>query len=215
MLTNDYNLNHFHFFKSIDLIRARKTMYPMYQTFYLRTKPKILYKQNYVMEDNKRFSERMGGIMNKKVVPKINNVFLELEERIKHNKEKNRENKTRALTLENEKYANRVMAQKAHVLNAKYLKKLYEEKHDKYLEILMRPMKLRNNKKLKNERTFNIRNKLPNISSTSTDGFYSKYKSNTENNMETTNEQSKENSLELNEHKRHEMIHNKAGSLYA
>ena len=32
--------------------------------------------------------------------------------------------------------------------------------------------------------------------------------------METTNEQSKENSLELTDHRRNEMIHNKAGSLY-
>ena len=214
MVTNGYNLHPFHFFKNIDLIRQRKTMYPMYQTFYLKTKPKVLYKTNYVIEDNKRFSERMGGIMNKKVIPKINSVFLELEERIKHNKQKNRDNKTRALTLENEKYTNRVMTQKARVLNANYLKKLYEENHDKYLELLLRPMKIRNNKNISYQKPFNIRNKLPTISSTSTEGFYSKYRSNTDNNMETTNDQSKENSLELSEHKRHEMIHNKAGSLY-
>lgn len=76
-------------FKNIDLIRERKTMYPMYQTFYLKsTKPHIPYKTTFVIEDNKRFSNRMGGIMNKKAMPKINNVFLELEERIKHNNKK-------------------------------------------------------------------------------------------------------------------------------
>ena len=217
MVTNEYLLHPIHFFKSINLIRERKTMYPMYQTFYLKsTKPQIPYKSTFVLEDNKRFSDRMGGIMNKKAIPKINNVFLELEERIKHNNKKNADNKKRALTLENEKYANRVMTQKPRVLNTKYLEKLYKEKHDKYLEILSRPMKLKNDKKLKSEKVFNFRTKLPNISLTSTDnGFYSKYRSSTENNLETTNEQSKENSLELAEHRRHEMIHNKPGSLYA
>ena len=78
-------------------------MYPMYKKFYLKKKPQIPYKSNLVMENNKRFSERMGGIMNKKVVPKINNVFLELEERLKNNRIKTRNNKIRALTLENEK----------------------------------------------------------------------------------------------------------------
>lgn len=106
------------------------------------------------------------------------------------------------------------MTQKPRVLNTKYLEKLFEEKHDKYLELLSRPMRLRNQKKLKFERSLNFKTKLPNISSTSTDGFYSKLRSSTENNMETTNEQSKENSLELTDHRRNEMIHNKAGSLY-
>jgi hypothetical protein len=216
MVTNEYLLHPIHFFKNIDLIRERKTMYPLYQTFYLKsTKPHIPYKTAFVIEDNKRFGGRMGGIMNKKAMPKINTVFLELEERIKHNNKKNADNKKRALTLENEKYTNRVMTQKPRVLNTKYLKKLYEEKHDKYLELLLRPMKLKNNKKSNLQRTLNFRTKLPNISSTSTDGFYSKYRSSTENNMETTNEQSKENSLELAENRRHEMLHNKPGSLYA
>jgi hypothetical protein len=216
MVTNEYLLHPIHFFKNIDLIRERKTMYPLYQTVYLKsTKPHIPYKTAFVIEDNKRFGGRMGGIMNKKAMPKINTVFLELEERIKHNNKKNADNKKRALTLENEKYTNRVMTQKPRVLNTKYLKKLYEEKHDKYLELLLRPMKLKNNKKSNLQRTLNFRTKLPNISSTSTDGFYSKYRSSTENNMETTNEQSKENSLELVENRRHEMLHNKPGSLYA
>ena len=117
MITSDIYADPFYFLKNIDLIRARKTMYPMYKIFYLKKKTQIPYKMNYVMENNKRFTERMGGIMNKKVSPKINNVFLELEERLKNNKQRNRSNKTRALTLENEKYATRVLTQKARILN--------------------------------------------------------------------------------------------------
>ena len=209
------NLNPFYFLQSIDLIRSRKTMYPLYQTFYLKKNPQIPYKSNYVIESNKRFNNKMNNIMNKKVCPKINNIFLELETRIKNNKNKNREKNSRALTLENEKYTNRVMTQKARILNAKLLRKIYEENHDKYLELLLRPMKLKINKKNEKERISNFRTRLPNISSNTTERFYSKGRYKTENNFSSTNEQSKENSLELTEHRRNEMIHNKPGSLYS
>ena len=68
---------------------------------------------------------------------------------------------------------------------------------------------------MKFQRTFNFNKKLPNISATTTDGFNSRYKSNTENMMETTYSQSKENSLELTEQRRNEMIHNKPGYLHS
>ena len=45
------------------------------------------------------------------------------------------------------------MGQKARVLNAKYLRKLFEENHDKYLELLSRPMRLNN----KNNKSFFIK----------------------------------------------------------
>ena len=156
----------------------------------------------------------------KKAKPKINNAFLELEERLIHNKKKTRENKERALTLENTKYTNRVMGQKARVLNARYLKKLFEENHDKYLELLSRPMRL-NNKNNKNNkkmsRTINFKTRLPKISSTVTEGFYSKarFKTDSSNLLSSTNEQSKDNSLELTEQRRNEMVHNKPGNLHS
>ena len=210
MITNDINPSFF--YKSIGLINSRKTIYLLYKTFYLKKKPRIPYQTNYVIENNKRFSSKMDDIMNKKVTPKINNIFLELEERIKINKKKNRENKIRALTIENEKYTNRVMEQKARVLNAKYLNKLYTENHDKYLELLLRPMKIRANKMKKNQKSYNFRTRLPNISQTSTDGFYSKGRYKTD--ISSTNEQSNENSLELKEHKRHEIIHGRPNHNY-
>ena len=210
MITNDINPSFF--YQSIGLINSRKTMYPLYKTFYLKKKPRIPYQTNYVIENNKRFSSKMDDIMNKKVTPKINNIFLELEERIKINKKKNRENKIRALTIENEKYTNRVMEQKARVLNAKYLNKLYTENHDKYLELLLRPMKIRANKMKKNQKSYNFRTRLPNISQTSTDGFYSKGRYKTD--ISSTNEQLNENSLELKEHKRHEIIHGRPNHNY-
>ena len=214
MISSDNNLHPFFFFQSIDVIRARKTVYPLFQPFCLKKKPQIPYKMNYVIESNKVFTTKMDDIMNKKPRAKINKAFLELEERIKNNKKKNRENKERALTLENMKYTNRVMTQKARVLNAKYLKKLYAENHDKYLELLSRPMRLKNSKKM--SKTINYRTRLPHISSTATEGFYSKTRFKTDNNLLcSTNEQSKENSLELTEQRRDEMIHNRPGHIYS
>ena len=48
-----------------------------------------------------------------------------------------------------------------------------------------------------------------------TEGFYSRKKFKTENNLSSTNEQSKDNSLELTEQRREEMIHNRPGHLYS
>ena len=215
MISSDNNLHPSFFFQSIDVIRARKTVYPLFQPFCLKKKPQIPYKMNYVIESNKIFTTKMDDIMNKKPRAKINKVFLELEERIKNNKKKNRENKERALTLENMKYTNRVMTQKARVLNAKYLRKLFAENHDKYMELLSRPMRLKNNKKM--NRTMNFKTHLPKISSTVTEGFYSKAKFKNENSnlLSSTNEQSKDNSIELTEQRRDEMIHNRPGHIYS
>ena len=105
-----------------------------------------------------------------------------------------------------------ISIEKARVLNAKYLNKLYKENHDKYLELLLRPMKIRANKMKKNQKSYNFRTRLPNISQTSTDGFYSKGRYKTD--ISSTNEQSNENSLELKEHKRHEIIHGRPNHNY-
>ena len=208
MITNENYLQPRFFFRSLDLIRARKTMYPKYEKFYLKTKPQIPYKTNYVIENNKKFNEKVDIIMKKKIVPKINNIFIELEQRLMNNKKKNRDNKARALTLENEKYSNRVMTQRPIIKNAKYLNQLYSQNHDKYLEILLRPSKLRNKMKIKNEKSWNIRTNLP-FKTNYRKWYESKLRVKTEN-----NDSSKENHVELNEHKRNEIVHNRPGYLY-
>ena len=205
MITSDNNLHPLYFFRSIDLIRSRKTKYPKYDTFYLKKTTHIPYKTNYVVENNKKFSEKMEDIMKKKVTPKINNVFIELEERLLNNKKKNRDNRIRALTLENEKYNNRIMTQKAKILNAKYLRELYAKNHDKYLEILSRPTMLRN-KKNKKEKSMKYRMRLPSITK------YSNWYDNRLRLKTDKDEASKDNTLELNEHKRNEIAHKKPGN---
>jgi hypothetical protein len=75
-------------------------------------------------------------------------------------------------------------------------------------------MRLKNSKKM--SKTISYRTRLPYISSTATEGFYSKTRFKTDNNLLcSTNEQSKENSLELTEQRRDEMIHNRPGHIYS
>ena len=66
-------------------------------------------------------------------------------------------------------------------------------------------------------RTINFKTRLPKISSTVTEGFYSKarFKTDSSNLLSSTNEQSKDNSLELTEQRRDEMIHNRPGHVYS
>ena len=60
MVSSDNNLNPSYFFQSIDLIRARKTNYPLYKLFYLKKNhPQIPYKMNYVIESNKIFTSKI------------------------------------------------------------------------------------------------------------------------------------------------------------
>ena len=50
-----YDINPSFFYQSIGLINSRKTMYPLYKTFYLKKKPRISYQTNYVIEIIKDF----------------------------------------------------------------------------------------------------------------------------------------------------------------
>ena len=60
-------------------------------------------------------------------MPKLNDEYIELEQRIKNNKERSRQIYNRALSLENEKFAYRVFTQKPRVIHAKFLEKLFKE----------------------------------------------------------------------------------------
>lgn len=205
-------LNPFYYFKSLKLINSRKTQYPSFDKFNIKKVSNLPYKDHFVIESNKKYKEKISLLRQKPVIPKINSVFLELDNRIKNNKFKIKNNEKRALTLENTKYNIRVRNQKPKILKAEYLKKMFIQNHDKYLELLLRPMKIRANKMKKNQKSYNFRTRLPNISQTSTDGFYSKGRYKTD--ISSTNEQSNENSLELKEHKRHEIIHGRPNHNY-
>ncbi len=203
-------LNPFCYFKSLQLIKERKTQYPSFDKFNIKRINQIPYQNIFVIESNKKYKEKIIDMRYKPVVPKINTVFLQLEEIIKHNKEKIKEKKTRALTLENKKYNKRVKNQKPKLLKVNYLNKLFIENHDKYLELLLRNSRFR--KKVENScsiKTSFI--KLPNISSYKDGKFNSKIHSKTEYNLDDDNEQNNDSSVEQRDHKHVEISHHKGG----
>ena len=121
------------YFNSLNLAKLRKNPY---------TSPK-----KYVINENKKIKIRLDNISNKPVEPILNNEYIELEQRIKINKEKNREIYKRGLSKENEKYSSRIFSQKPRVINTELLEKLYIETHEKYIEQLKSKKVNKNNNK--------------------------------------------------------------------
>ena len=203
-------LNPFEYFKSLQLISTRKTQYPTFDKFIIKKEIHLPYKDHFVIESNKKYKEKIMDLRKKPVIPKINKVFLELDQRIKINKDKIKEDKVRALTLENSKYKIRVKNQKPKLLKADCLKKLFFENHDKYLEILLRNSRFRKKVGKSNDSKYSYI-KLPSISGYNNNGILS---SKTEYNLDDDLERSNDNSVEQRDHKHIEISHQKRGYNY-
>ena len=206
-ITGYRQLNPFTYFKSIDLINQRKSQYPSFDKFIIKSENKIPYKDYFVMQSNTQYKNKIMNWRKKPVIPKINTIYLELDKRIKINKEKIKQNQQRALTMENNKYNIRVKSQKPKLLKADYLQKLYIENHDKYLELLLRNTRFR--KKVGNSQDMKTPYvKLPNLSEYK-GGLYKKHYR-TEYNLDE-NSDSNNNSVEQKDHKHKEISHKKGG----
>jgi hypothetical protein len=208
-ITGSRQLNPFTYYRSLELINQRKSQYPSFDKFLLKRENKIPYKDFFVIQSNTKYKNKITELRKKPVIPKINTIYLDLDKRIKNNKEVIKQNEKRALTLENNKYNIRVKNQKPKLLKADFLKKLYKQNHDKYLEILLRNTRF--NKKVAS--TNNVKNsliKLPNISGYK-DGMFSKLHSKTEYNLDNENNDSSDNSVEQKDHKHIEISHKKQG----
>lgn len=124
------------YFNSLNLAKARKNPFSSPKKYVIKHVSTEPYKDFYVINENKKIKIRLDSISNKPVEPIINNEYIELEQRIKNNKERNREIYKRGLSKENEKYSSRVFSQKPKVISTELLEKLYIETHDKYIEQL-------------------------------------------------------------------------------
>ena len=204
-------INPFDYLKNLRLIQERKTQFPTFDKFITKKMPEIPYKNHFVMESNKKYNHKIKEMKDKPVAPKINTVFIELDQRIRNNKEINKIIKSRALTLDNRNYKKRIKNQQPKLLKAQYLSKLFINNHDKYLEILLRNSKFR--KKIDKSSIENKMStiKLPNISSYR-EGVFNKFHSRTEFSLDAE-ENSKDNSTEQKEHKYIEIIHQRQGHL--
>ena len=124
------------YFNNLNLAKSRKNPFTSPKKYVIKHVSTEPYKDFYVINENKKIKIRLDTISNKPVEPIINNEYIELEQRIKINKEKNREIFKRGLSKENEKYSSRIFSQKPKVISTKLLEKLYIETHDKYIEQL-------------------------------------------------------------------------------
>ena len=132
------------YFNSLNLAKLRKNPYASPKKYVIKHVNTEPYKDFYVINENKKIKIRLDNISNKPVEPILNNEYIEIEQRIKNNKEKNRELYKRCLSKENEKYSSRVFTQKPRVINTELLEKLYIETHEKYIEQL-KPKKVNKN----------------------------------------------------------------------
>ena len=124
------------YFNSLNLAKARKNPYTSPKKYVIKHVNTEPYKDFYVINENKKIKLRLDNITNKPVEPILNNEYIEIEQRIKNNKDKNREIYKRGLSKENEKYSSRIFTQKPRVINTELLEKLYIETHEKYIEQL-------------------------------------------------------------------------------
>ena len=132
------------YFNSVNLAKLRKNPFASPKKYVIKHVNTEPYKDFYVINENKKIKIRLDNISNKPVEPILNNEYIEIEQRIKNNKEKNREIYKRGLSKENEKYSSRVFTQKPRIINTELLEKLYIETHEKYIEQL-KPKKVNKN----------------------------------------------------------------------
>jgi len=204
-------INPFDYLKNLRLIQERKTQFPTFDKLIMKKMPEIPYKSHFVMESNKKYKHKIKEMREKPVAPKINTVFIKLDQKIRNYKEANKIIKSRALTLDNHKYKKRIKNQKPILLKTEYLKKLFITNHDKYLEILLRNSKFRKkiDKSSIDNKVYAI--KLPDIS-TYREAVFNKFHSRTEFNLDSE-ENSKDNSIEQKDHKYIEISHQKRGDI--
>ena len=121
------------YFNSLNLAKLRKNPYASPKKYVIKHVNTEPYKDFYVIKENKKIKIRLDNISNKPAEPILNNEYKEIEQRIKNNKERNRELYKRCLSKENEKYSSRIFTQKPRIINTELLEKLYIETHENIL----------------------------------------------------------------------------------
>ena len=195
------------YFRSIDAIKSRPNRYifPAPKKYYIKNVYEP-YKDLFVIQENKKLRLRLNSIENQPSLPKINKDYLELKERMRNNREKDRELYINALTLENDKIAERIFSQRPRVENPKWVEKLYEASSEHSGGSIRR----RNNENNNSNSSPLI---LPRISSRKIHSNKKK-KSHAKTDANVNSDNEKNNSLELREHKYNEISHQRPGNVY-
>ena len=203
LATNIQRFSSTNYFKSLDNIRKRQIQIPTPKKYIIKKFSNEPYKDIFVLRENKRIRLKLDNINEKPPVPKLNFEYIKLGEIMRNNKERNREMSQKAITLENSKYIARIREQKPILLTAKALDKMFAE-HERYVEILKSPCIMRRSVKDSPAKTPVY---LPKIEK-KINGH-----SKTEFNLDSDNEKSHDNSLEMKDHDAKEISHQKRGHI--
>lgn len=203
LATNIQKFSSTNYFKSLDSIRKRQIQIPTPKKYIIKKFSNEPFKDFFVLRENKRIKLRLDNINEKPPVPKLNYEFIKLGEIMRNNKERNREIYQKALSLENSKFTARIREQKPILLTAKELDKMFAE-HEKYVEILKSPYIMRRSQKYSPSKTPVYLPKIEKKINTH---------SKTEFNLDSDNEKSHDNSMEMNDHGAQEISHQKRGHI--
>lgn len=202
LATNIQRFSSTNYFKSLDSIRKRQIQVPTPKKYIIKKFSNEPYKDFFVLRENKRLRLRLDSINEKPPAPKLNYEYIKLGEIMRNNKERNREMYQKAISLENSKYTARIREQKPIILTAKVLDKMFAE-HEKYLEMLKSPCIMRRSKDSLAKTPIYLPKIEKRINS----------HSKTEFNLDSDNEKSHDNSMEMNDHDAKEISHQKRGHI--
>jgi len=195
------------YFKFIDQIRNRPSRYTTIPENI--TIKKVIYepyKDPNVIEANKKYKLKLYTILQEPPLPKLNNVYLEVREKLRNSKEKYREIAERALSVENVKFHDRVFNQKPRVEEVNNYRKIH-----KILKI-SKTREYESDVRKFAKKSHNLI--LPSINGhkegKSEKIFQTEVISNSDH---FENEQSADNSVNLKDHKYNEITHQKQGHI--
>jgi len=128
------------YFKCLNRILSRQNQFSMFNGNNMAKKfihnP---FKDPFLLKENKRIQLRLCNILDEPITPKINRIYMNVRERIKHNKKIYKVMAGRALSLENIKFQERVFNQKGLIDDnfkiKKNLKKLKKHKSSHFAPI--------------------------------------------------------------------------------
>ena len=204
LLGGSDRFNSTNYFRSLEASKNRPNPFPSPRRYIIKKNLQEPFKDYFVLKSNEKFKLKIETIQTKPVIPKLNLEYIELEQRMKNNRDRAREIYNRALSLENAKFALRVFTQKPRFMHTKFLEKLYEENYQ-----TKSPKRTIN----KSINTKKLRVYLPKISGYK-DWRYSIH-SRTEANLDddNDNEIGNNSSVELKEHGQKETKHQRQGHI--
>ena len=116
MFSKDQKIDISEYFKFIEQVRTRPNQFSI--QIEKPTMKRFIYepfKDPSVIASNRRHKLRLYNIIEQPTLPKLNNVYLEVRETLKHNKDRSREFAEKALNIENSKFIDRIFNQRSRV----------------------------------------------------------------------------------------------------